>query len=202
MNKNEKIKKNKEDIEIIKKILNGNTDLFAILEKKYSRIISSLIRRMVKDEDDVSDLTQETLIKAYKALHTFQFNYSFSSWLFKIASNTTIDFLRKKRFNMTPLYKKEKNSEEEEIIEIKDLSYTPDSNLVTHEKRELLLKAISELPKNYKEIIKLRHGEDMDYAEIAERLNLPLGTVKAHLFRARKILYEKLKKHQKVFYEE
>jgi len=202
VNKNEKIKKNKEDIEIIKKILNGNTDLFAILEKKYSRIISSLIRRMVKDKDDVSDLTQETLIKAYKALHTFQFNYSFSSWLFKIASNTTIDFLRKKRFNMTPLYKKEKNSEEEEIIEIKDLSYTPDSNLVTHEKRELLLKAISELPKNYKEIIKLRHGEDMDYAEIAERLNLPLGTVKAHLFRARKILYEKLKKHQKVFYEE
>lgn len=202
MNKNEKIKKNKEDIEIIKKILNGNTDLFAILEKKYSRIISSLIRRMVKDEDDVSDLTQETLIKAYNALHTFQFKYSFSSWLFKIASNTTIDFLRKKRFNMIPLYKKEKNSEEEEIIEIKDLSYTPDSNLVTHEKRELLLKAISELPENYKEIIKLRHGEDMDYAEIAERLNLPLGTVKAHLFRARKILYEKLKKHQKVFYEE
>ncbi len=202
MNKNEKIKKNKEDIEIIKKILNGNTDLFAILEKKYSRIISSLIRRMVKDEDDVSDLTQETLIKAYRALHTFQFNFSFSSWLFKIASNTTIDFLRKKRFNMTPLYKKENNSEEEEIIEIKDLSYSPDSNLVTHEKRELLLKAISELPENYKEIIKLRHGEDMDYAEIAERLNLPLGTVKAHLFRARKILYEKLKKHQIVFYDE
>jgi len=202
VNKNEKIKKNKEDIEIIKKILNGNTDLFAILEKKYSRIISSLIRRMVKDEDDVSDLTQETLIKAYRALHTFQFNFSFSSWLFKIASNTTIDFLRKKRFNMTPLYKKENNSEEEEIIEIKDLSYSPDSNLVTHEKRELLLKAISELPENYKEIIKLRHGEDMDYAEIAERLNLPLGTVKAHLFRARKILYEKLKKHQIVFYDE
>ena len=76
MDKNEKIQKNKEDIEIIKKILNGNTDLFAILEKRYSRIISSLIRRMVKDEDDVSDLTQETLIKAYKALHSFQFNYS------------------------------------------------------------------------------------------------------------------------------
>lgn len=202
MNKEEKIKKNLEDIEVIKRILDGDKDAFAVIQKKYTRIISSLIRRMVKDEADVVDLTQDTFIKAYNALDKFQLDYSFSSWLFKIASNTCIDFLRKKRFNLVPLHRQNNDSEEEEIIEIKDDTYTPDTELLAKERKEALLQAIAELPDNYKEIIKLRHGEDLDYAEIAIRLDLPLGTVKAHLFRARKLLYEKLKKQKTLFNED
>jgi len=202
VNKEEKIKKNLEDIEVIKRILDGDKDAFAVIQKKYTRIISSLIRRMVKDEADVVDLTQDTFIKAYNALDKFQLDYSFSSWLFKIASNTCIDFLRKKRFNLVPLHRQNNDSEEEEIIEIKDDTYTPDTELLAKERKEALLQAIAELPDNYKEIIKLRHGEDLDYAEIAIRLDLPLGTVKAHLFRARKLLYEKLKKQKTLFNED
>jgi len=202
VNKEEKIKKNLEDIKVIKQTLGGDREAFGIIQKKYLRIISSLIRRMVKDEIDVQDLTQETFIKAYNALDTFQFNYSFSSWLFKIASNTCIDFLRKKRFVHLPLHRQSNDSEEEEIIEIKDNSYKPDLNLLAKERKAALLQAIAELPENYKEIIKLRHGEDLDYSEISIRLNIPLGTVKAHLFRARKLLYEKLKKHRTLFDED
>jgi RNA polymerase sigma-70 factor (ECF subfamily) len=202
VNKEEKIKKNLEDIEVIKRILDGDKDAFAVIQKKYTRIISSLIRRMVKDEADVVDLTQDTFIKAYNALDKFQLDYSFSSWLFKIASNTCIDFLRKKRFNLVPLHRQNNDSEEEEIIEIKDDTYTPDTELLAKERKEALLQAIADLPDNYKEIIKLRHGEDLDYAEIAIRLDLPLGTVKAHLFRARKLLYEKLKKQKTLFNED
>ena len=199
MNREDKIKNNREDIEIIKRILAGDSSEFALLEKKYNHIISSLISRMVRDEEDVRDLTQDTFIKAYNALSNFQFQYSFSSWLFKIASNTCIDFLRKKRFNIVPLYKKSKDSEEEEIIDIHDETYTPDMELLAKERKEALLKAIAELPDNYKQIIKLRHGEDLDYDEIANRLNIPLGTVKAHLFRARKMLYKKLKEQKTLF---
>ncbi len=199
MKKNNNIEKNKRDIEVIKRILDGDKSAFGLLQDKYSPIISSLIRRMIKNEEDVRDLTQETFIKAYNALNNFSFNYTFSSWLYKIASNTAIDFLRKKRFDTFSLYKKSNDSEDEEIIDIKDESYTPDLDLIARERKKALLAAVAELPDNYKEIIKLRHGEDMDYSEIAERLELPLGTVKAHLFRARKMLYAKLKKHKNLF---
>jgi RNA polymerase sigma-70 factor (ECF subfamily) len=202
VNKEEKIKKNSEDIEVIKRILDGDKEAFAIIQKKYARIIASLIRRMIKDEADVNDLTQDTFIKAYNALGNFQLNYSFSSWLFKIASNTCIDFLRKKRFNLVSLHRPSNDSEGEEIIEIKDDTHTPDTDLLAKERKEALINAIAGLPDNYREIIKLRHGEDLDYSEIAYRLDLPLGTVKAHLFRARKLLYEKLKKQKTLFDEE
>ncbi len=199
MSKIDKIERNKKDLETIERILNGDSAAFAILQDKYAPVISSLIRRMIKNEEDVRDLTQETFIKAYNAIQSFSFNYTFSAWLYKIASNTAIDFLRKKKFDTMPIYRKNDNSEEEEIIEIKDDTYVPDLELLANERKQALLAAVAELPENYRVIIKLRHGEDMDYSEIAERLNLPLGTVKAHLFRARKMLYEKLRKHKGLF---
>ena len=199
MKKTEKIEQNKQDLELIRKTLEGDSNAFGVLQQKYTGIISALIRRMIKNEDDVKDLTQETFIKAYNALDNFRFNYNFSSWLFKIASNSCIDFLRKKKFDTVSLYRKNDDSEDEEIIEIKDDTYTPDIELLDKERKQALLAAIAELPDNYRVIVKLRHGQDLDYSEIAERLDLPLGTVKAHLFRARKMLYEKLKKHKGLF---
>jgi RNA polymerase sigma factor (sigma-70 family) len=189
-----------EDFAAVRRVLAGDNGGFEVLQKKYNRIITSLIRRMIRNEEDVRDLTQDTFIKAYNAISSFQFGYSFSSWIYKIASNTCIDFLRKKRLAEVSLSQKT-NSDEEYEIEIEDKDYMPDISLMTDEKLKALRDAIEKLPDNYKEIIKLRHEKEMDYADIAETLDIPLGTVKAHLFRARKQLFVQLKKYRYLFVE-
>lgn len=186
------------DYYILIKIFEGNKNDFHHLEKKYKTLIKSAIRKMIKDDEDINDLIQETFIKAYNALHTFQFGYSFSSWIYRIASNCCIDFMRKKKLNTFSINQKT-NSDEEYIFEIQDDSYNPDLNIINSEKSVALKKAIENLPENYKLIIKLRHEEDLDYSQISEKLELPLGTVKAHLFRARKLLFESLKDKQYLF---
>lgn len=188
------IQTNEDDYLVIKNILNGNHNDFAKLQKKYRSIILALIRRMIKDEDDVQDLAQETFIKAFNNIDKFQFGYSFSSWIYRIASNNCIDFLRKKRISFVSIDKPISISEDDDItMEIEDKEYMPDLSLISAEKSNAIKNAIDELPENYREIINLRHIEELDYQEIADKLNMPLGTVKAHLFRARKLLYESLK---------
>lgn len=194
---NDKI--NEIEFEYVRKVLEGDTHSFQYLQKKYYKLILNLIRKMIKDEDDVDDLTQETFIKAYKALSSFQFGFSFSAWLYRIASNTCIDFLRKKRFPTISLSQTVAGNDEEYEIEIEDQTYIPDLNVMNEERRAALYKAIDSLPENYKIIIKLRHEEELDYKDISERLDMPLGTVKAHLFRARKILYDALMKYKGLF---
>lgn len=185
-----------EDFDAIRRVVGGDKTAFAYLDKKYHKIIAALIRKMVKNEEDVEDLTQETFIKAYNALPTFHFGFSFSSWIYKIASNTCIDFLRKKRFQTVSLSQPVSGSPDEETeYEIEDDSYIPDVRVLSEERQRILKEAIERLPDNYREIIKMRHEQEMDYTEISDAMNLPLGTVKAHLFRARKTLYTMLKKH-------
>lgn len=196
-----KDKTHEEDFDAIRKVLDGDKSGFEHLQTKYSKIVAALIRRMVQNEDDIADLTQETFIKAYKALASFQFGYSFSSWLYRIASNTCIDFLRKKRFHTVSINQPIHGSEDDQFIEIRDDSYKADDQVLKNEKYKALKEAIEELPDNYKVIVKLRHEEELDYKEIAARLDIPLGTVKAHLFRARKMMLETLKKQIHLFQE-
>ena len=188
-----------EDSDAVKKCLNGDNFYFRVLEKKYKKLIASLIRRMIKDEEDVLDLTQETFIKAYNALDTFQEGYSFSSWIYRIASNNCIDFLRKKRFQTVSLDQPLFDSDDANYFDVEDVTSRPDNNYLAEERREIINKAIEELPDSYKEIIKLRHEDDLDYTEIANELNMPIGTVKAHLFRARKLLLHSLKSKRHLF---
>lgn len=185
-----------EDFAAIRKVLAGDGSAFSFLQKKYEGRIKNLIRRMIKDQDDVNDLTQEAFIKAYKALPNFQFGYSFSAWLYRIASNNCIDFLRKRRFHKVSI--DQPIGDEDNYIDIKDEDLTPDIELISKERKMIINEAIDSLPDNYKEIIELRHKKELDYKEIAEILKLPLGTVKAHLFRARKALYEVLKNQRSV----
>ncbi|MDR0927805.1 MAG: sigma-70 family RNA polymerase sigma factor [Ignavibacteria bacterium] len=187
-----------EDYEVIRNVLNGSVQLFDVLQNKYRYLIYSLIHKMVRDEDDVQDLVQETFIKAYKSLNSFSFDYAFSSWLYKIASNSCIDFIRKKR-NIVYLSQMNPDPESNEDYEIPDDSYLPDKNIINKERFEIIKNAIDSLPDKYKAIIKLRHDEDLDYTEIADKLNMPLGTVKVNLFRARKILELQLRKYPDVF---
>ncbi|MCX6155047.1 MAG: sigma-70 family RNA polymerase sigma factor [Candidatus Kapabacteria bacterium] len=204
IDKAEQIKiSNEQDYAAVRLVLEGDNSAFQILQKKYKRILASLIRKMVRDEDDIEDLLQETFIKAYRSLHTFQFGYSFSSWLYRVASNNCIDFLRKKRFQTISIDQTlDPTGEEDTTYEIRDESYQPDLNYMNEERKNVLMRAIENLPENYRIIIKLRHEEDMDYNQIGEALNLPIGTVKAHIFRARKILLANLQSQSYLFQED
>ena len=196
---NKKQISNDEDLRAIRRCLDGDTSAYTLLQKKYTSIVSSLIRRMIKNEEDVQDLVQETFIKAYNALASFQSAYSFSAWLYRIASNNCIDFHRKRKIQIISLNQKHYDSEDEEEMEIEDSSYLPDIKMMNEEKKKALQDAFDKLPENYKAIMKLRHEEDLDYNEISEKLNLPLGTVKAHLYRARKMMYDNLKNKRFLF---
>ena len=200
--KKEREKSRQEDFEAIRKVLDGDTKAFEFLQKKYKYLIYSLIKKMIKNENDVEDLTQEAFIKAFNALDKFKFNYSFSAWIYRIASNATIDFLRKKRFDNFSIDRPIGDSEDENYFEIEDESYIPDQDVLSEEKTKIIKEAIDRLPENYREIIILRHEEELDYKSIAKKLDLPLGTVKAHLFRARKLLFEELKDKYSLLREE
>jgi len=182
-----------EDFEAVRSVLAGDGHAFTLLQNKYKKLISTLIRKMVKDEDDVDDLIQETFIKAYNALETFQFGFAFSAWIYRIASNNCIDFLRKKRFQTVSINQPVFDEEDDQYIQIEDTTARPDTEYLNKEKREIINEAIDKLPENYREIIKLRHEYEMDYIDIAKKMDIPIGTVKAHLFRARKILLSELK---------
>ncbi len=190
-----------EDFETVKRVLSGDRNAFTLLQNKYKKLISNLIRKMVKDEDDIDDLTQETFIKAYNALDTFQFGFAFSAWIYRIASNNCIDFLRKKRFQTVSLSQPVFDEDDDQYIQIEDTSARPDTEFLNKEKRDIINHAIDKLPENYREIIKLRHEFEMDYIDIAKKLDIPIGTVKAHLFRARKILLAELKGKKKFLME-
>ncbi|MER3328541.1 MAG: sigma-70 family RNA polymerase sigma factor, partial [Candidatus Kapaibacterium sp.] len=192
-NRKNKSDSKQEDFEAIRRVLEGDNTAYEFLQKKYKNLIYSLVKKMIKNDSDVEDLVQETFIKAYKALDKFKFNYSFSAWIYRIASNNTIDFLRKRRFDTFSIDKPIGNAEDENYFEIEDNSYSPDADLISEQKADIIRAAIDTLPENYREIILLRHEEELDYKAIADQLDLPLGTVKAHLFRARKLLYEELK---------
>lgn len=198
---NLKKEQNEEDLLIIRNVLAGKTSDYDILQKKYRVLISSLIRKMIRDEDDIDDLVQESFIKAYKALNKFQEGFSFSSWLYRIASNNCIDFLRKKRFSTISIDNPITNDDDSGHIDIEDRNYEADLAMLGEERRRALYDAINELPDNYREIIQLRHEQELDYNDISERLSLPLGTVKAHLFRARKMLLTLLKEKRHLFYD-
>jgi len=190
------------DEAVIRDVLSGNVDAYASLERKYRKIVSFLIRKMIRDEEDVRDLTQETFMRAYAALPSFRFEYPFARWLFKIASNKCIDHLRRQR--LTPLSLDAPVSTRDGgvmYMDPKDLGPTPDVQALARERSDLLRAAMDSLPDVYREVIRLRHEEELEYQEIADRLGHPLGTVKAHLFRARKLLYRKLMRHDAHFAE-
>lgn len=183
-----------EDSRLIKAALKGGQASYRILMKKYHDQVYHLLYRMVHDKDEVEDLTQEAFIKAFQSLHYFNEEFAFSTWLYKIATNNCIDYIRKKKLATFSIDKPITSKDGEYSYEIPDSSYEPDKTLIARQRSKILEEAINALPEKYRTVILMRHTEDMDYQEIADALNLPLGTVKAHIFRAREILYKRLKK--------
>jgi RNA polymerase sigma factor (sigma-70 family) len=181
------------DIELVKQALNGNDPAYTELMNRYKKKVEIIVSRLVKKEFDVEDLVQEIFTKAFTSLSTFKSEFSFSTWLYKIATNHCIDHIRKRKISTYSLDEELELEEDTVHREIPDWSKTPDYELLRKEKNEIIHQAINSLPEHYRKVIILRHFEDKSYEEIAKELKLPIGTVKVHLFRARELLYKKLK---------
>jgi RNA polymerase sigma-70 factor (ECF subfamily) len=170
----------------------GAEDAYRSLVERYERPVLGLVLRIVRDRAWAEDLAQETFIKAFRALDTFQVERKFSSWLFKIAHNTAIDALRRKQVDTVPL-----ETDDPQRLDPLDRVAGPDvlapeTVLRGRDLGAALGAAIAGLRPEYRGVIELRFVQGLAYEEIAEVMDLPLGTVKTHLHRARKSLVETL----------
>lgn len=182
-----------EDLKHINAAINGDQDAFAWLMKKYKGPLQNLIFKMIREKNDVEDLVQEVFIKAFNSLQNYNQEFAFSTWIYRIAINNTIDYLRKKRLNTFSIDTDDYEDEDKPKFEIPDTTYSADANLILEQRQKIINDAIDSLPEKYKKIIELRHKDDLSYEEISEILNLPIGTVKVQLFRARELLNKYLK---------
>ena len=167
---------------------------YAELMARYKDSIYFMLLKMVNNRDDADDLTIEAFGKAFKNLHQYTPDYAFSTWLFKIATNNCIDFIRRKR-KMTFSIDKGIESEagDEMQFEIKSPLLDPEEKMIKKQKAVLMRDVVEKLKPRYKRLVELRYFQERSYEEIADELSLPLGTVKAQLFRAREFLYQILK---------
>lgn len=193
-NEDEKREKQKqEDFRFIRLAISGEQKAYENLMKRYQPQIYHLMLKMVHSADEAQDLVQEAFMKAFASLPHFNYEYAFSTWLYKIASNNCIDHLRKKKLQMFSIDAPVSHQDDTYHYEIPDLTYYPDREILQKERSELIRSAIDELPENYRTVIQLRHTEELSYEEISEILKIPIGTVKARLFRAREMLNKWLK---------
>ncbi len=183
-----------EDIRIIDSVLKGDERKFSLLLNKYETAIFFRIKRYVKDEEVGRDLVQEVFEKVYVKLHTYNSTYAFSTWLYTIAERHTIDYLRKKKLQTVSIDKPLDGKDGEMEIQIPDANYVPaDSRIIRKEISAKVDEAMNQLPEKYRAVLELRHFEEYTYEEISEELNLPIGTVKAHIYRGREQLAKLLK---------
>lgn len=183
--------------------LAGDQAAYTRLRNKYWRSLHAMLSRMIRDQHDADDLTQEAFIKAFNSLGSFNPEYAFSTWLYKIASNNCIDYLRKRRLKTISMDAPVQTNDGEMQMEYADPNAElPDAPITSAERTAILQEAIKNLPEKYRIVIEMRHTYELEYADIAEKLDLPLGTVKAHLFRARALLLKRLKGKMEHFEED
>ncbi|MEL6770424.1 MAG: sigma-70 family RNA polymerase sigma factor [Bacteroidota bacterium] len=182
-----------QDRTLVEQALGGNQRAYEQLVDKYQGALRRHVGRMVRNQREVEDLVQEAFIKAFSSLESYLPTYAFSTWLYKIATNHTIDYLRKKKLPTFSIDKPLQAKDGEIHYELPDQTYRPDQHVVQDQRRELIEAAIAQLPEKYHRVIVMRHQQELSYEEIAAALDLPLGTVKAHIFRARAQLYKFLK---------
>jgi len=184
------------DYQLVKRAIEkGDQKAYAELMSRYRDSIYFLLLKMVNNKDDAEDLTIEAFGKAFSRLHQYTPNYAFSTWLFKIASNNAIDFIRKRKLeNLTSIDKPLGNDESGELtMDIKSENMDPEESVIKKQKIKMMREVVEKLKPRYRELVELRYFKEYSYEEIAEQLNLPIGTVKAQLFRAREFLFNILK---------
>ncbi|MDR0606310.1 MAG: sigma-70 family RNA polymerase sigma factor [Bacteroidales bacterium] len=194
--KNSFTSKARRDYGLIRKAIeSGNQQAYTELMENYRDSLYMLIYKMVNNPYDAEDLTIEAFGKAFHNLSQYTCEYAFSTWLFKIASNNCIDFLRKKKLNLFEMDKGYSSIENEIFFfELNDDRPNPEECLFNKEKSSEIRRLVNTLKPRYRKLIELRYFEELSYTEIADQLNVPIGTVKGMLFRAKYMLQAIMKK--------
>jgi len=178
------------DFLLVEAALTGEEKAFAKLMSRYKDAIYFMLLKMVNNKNDAEDLTIEAFGKAFKNLHQYSPNYAFSTWLFKIATNNCIDFLRKRRGVYVSIENNQENGDNDSPIKLRSTEPDPEEKLIRIQKAILMRRIVHRLKPRYRILVELRYFREYSYEEIAKELNLPLGTVKAQLFRAREMLFK------------
>ena len=175
----------------------GDQKAYAQLLNHYRDTLYFMMLKMTNDPVDADDLTIEAFGKAFRNLHQYSSEFAFSTWLFRIAANNCIDFMRKnKRITFINSSEEEQNHQVENPHDIASTSLSPEEKVIEKQKIKMMREVVEKLKPHYRLLVEMRYFKELSYEEIATQLNLPLGTVKAQLFRARELLYEILKNSQ------
>ncbi|TXD71377.1 RNA polymerase sigma factor [Aequorivita antarctica] len=179
---------------IVAKILNGNTQDFAVIVKSTEKLVTQIVRKMTVNQDDQNDLVQDIYLKVYQNLSSFQYKSKLSTWIANIAYNTTINYLQKKKIPILDI---------ETTLESKStLSENIEMEIFKKESLEILNIELNKLPPLYNTLLTLYHLEELSNREISEITKLPEGTIKSYLYRARKILKDNINHHFKIYVHE
>jgi len=186
--------KARQDLLLVARAKAGEEKAYAALLNRYRDSIYFMLLKMVNNASDAEDLTIESFGKAFKSLDSYTPTFAFSTWLFKIATNNCIDFLRKKQ--QTPQVIAQNHDDESDTYESTIQSDTPDPEEIMINKQNIagLHDVLNQLKPRYKKLIELRYFKEYSYEEISSKLDIPIGTVKAQLFRAKNLLYNILNK--------
>jgi len=179
------------DAELVKRTLCGETAAYNGLVQRYQRQVYNLAYRMLGNAEDAGDLVQDTFLRAYGALASFRQDASFLTWLYKIASNLCIDQLRSRKSRSALSLEVELEEGREPAADLRQTG--PEECAVRDAVQDVVQHAIYNLPEKYRLVVIMRHLQDMSVDEIANALDMPNGTVKTHLFRAREMLRGRLR---------
>jgi RNA polymerase sigma-70 factor (ECF subfamily) len=187
--------KAKKDYMLVQRALNDKDQrAYTEIMGRYKDSVYFMLLKMVNNSDDAEDLTIETFSKAFKRLDQYSPQFAFSTWLFKIASNHSIDFIRKKRIKAISIDQGYSKADGESyVIPVKEESLDPEESMQKDERVQRMRDVVEKLKPRYKRLVELRYFEEKSYEEISEILELPLGTVKAQLFRARDFMFDLMK---------
>jgi RNA polymerase sigma-70 factor (ECF subfamily) len=180
--------KARNDLLLVELAKSGNEKAFSSLLNRYRDSIYFMLLKMVNNSSDAEDLTIEAFGKAFRNLDSFTPEFAFSTWLFKIATNNCIDFIRKKQVTPNPIDQLQDDLDNLTVNIQSDLP-DPEETLINDQKIAVLKDIVSQLKPRYRNLIELRYYKEYSYEEIASELKLPIGTVKAQLYRAKSLLY-------------
>ena len=185
-------KRSEKDNKLVKKVLAGDEKAFAQLMSRYKDAVYFMVLKMVNNKTDAEDLTLEIFFKAFRNIESYNSDYALSTWLFKIAQNSAIDFIRKRKGNLISIdYDTEDESSISEHI-LQSSVLNPEETLIREQEEVLIKELIVKMKPKYQRLIELRYFSEYAYEEIAVELNIPIGTVKTQLFRAKAALGELL----------
>jgi RNA polymerase sigma factor (sigma-70 family) len=178
------------DLALVRRAVDNNDQkAYAELMTRYRDSIYFMLLKMINNKDDADDLTIEAFGKAFKRLHQYTPNYAFSTWLFKIASNNCIDWIRKQKKKTFSIHNPIGTDDGDEMtIELRGDGLDPMQVVMKDQKNTIMREVVDKLKPRYRTLVELRYYKEYSYEEIAAELDLPLGTVKAQLFRAREFL--------------